>query len=61
MFYAIQAESNLVINGRSCVNFATHNYYNAYNDLSIENYVIEAIRKYGIGSCGPRAFYGTFG
>ncbi len=23
--------------------------------------VIESIKKYGVGSCGPRGFYGTIG
>jgi len=56
-----QAGSHVVINNRSCINFATHNYYNFFSDKSIENGVVDAVNKYGIGSCGPRAFYGTFG
>lgn len=43
------------------MNFATHNYFNFTNDTCIENSVLDAVDKYGIGSCGPRAFYGTFG
>ncbi|XP_027837996.1 serine palmitoyltransferase 1 isoform X1 [Aphis gossypii] len=50
----------ITINGQSCINFATHNYFNFISDKSIENNVIDAVNKYGIGSCGPRAFYGTF-
>ncbi|XP_025207230.1 serine palmitoyltransferase 1 [Melanaphis sacchari] len=50
----------ITINGQSCINFATHNYFNFITDKSIENNVINAVNKYGVGSCGPRAFYGTF-
>ncbi|XP_026821410.1 serine palmitoyltransferase 1-like [Rhopalosiphum maidis] len=50
----------ITINGQPCINFATHNYFNFITDNSIENNVIDAVNKYGIGSCGPRAFYGTF-
>jgi serine palmitoyltransferase len=56
-----QASDRVVINGQTCINFATHNYYNFFDNKSIENRVIEAVNKYGVGSCGPRGFYGTFG
>lgn len=56
-----QTNDHMTINGRSCINFATYNYFNFINDESIEKCVLDAIDKYGIGSCGPRAFYGTFG
>ncbi|KAL4104063.1 hypothetical protein QTP88_019376 [Uroleucon formosanum] len=55
-----KTEHYITINGRSCINFATHNYFNFISDKSIESNVLEAVNKYGIGSCGPRAFYGTF-
>lgn len=55
-----KTEHYITINGRSCINFATHNYFNFISDKSIENNVVDAVNKYGIGSCGPRAFYGTF-
>lgn len=61
MFIFVQAEKHIIINGRSCVNFATHNYFNFLGDKEIEKKVLDAVDKYGIGSCGPRAFYGTFG
>ncbi|KAL5237440.1 hypothetical protein ACI65C_004850 [Semiaphis heraclei] len=55
-----KTEHYITINGRSCINFATHNYFNFISDKYIENNVVDAVNKYGIGSCGPRAFYGTF-
>ncbi|XP_050425760.1 serine palmitoyltransferase 1 [Adelges cooleyi] len=54
-----KAENYILINGRSCINFATHNYFSFTDDKSVENAVIEAVNKYGVGTCGPRAFYGT--
>jgi len=55
-----KASSHIIINGRSCINFATHNYFNFLEDMNIENSVLKAVNTYGVGSCGPRAFYGTF-
>ncbi|XP_025405560.1 serine palmitoyltransferase 1 isoform X2 [Sipha flava] len=59
-FIESKASDRVVINGQTCINFATHNYYNFFDNKSIENRVIEAVNKYGVGSCGPRGFYGTF-
>ncbi|XP_050530427.1 serine palmitoyltransferase 1 [Daktulosphaira vitifoliae] len=50
---------NVVLKGKSCINFATHNYYDFNNDKGIEKVIIDTVHKYGVGSCGPRAFYGT--
>lgn len=49
------------IDGRPCVNFATHNYIGFVEDKNIEESAVNAIYKYGVGSCGPRGFYGTVG
>ena len=40
---------------------ATHNYLGFAGNVEIEKAAIETIRKYGVGSCGPRGFYGTVG
>lgn len=61
LFILNQVHKYVMINSQSCINFATHNYYNFQDDKDIENFVINAVNTYGIGSCGPRAFYGTFG
>ena len=47
------------IEGKECLNMATHNYLGLIEDESIQEKAIESIRKYGVGSCGPRGFYGT--
>ncbi|XP_015119195.1 serine palmitoyltransferase 1 [Diachasma alloeum] len=49
----------LTIDGRDCLNLATHNYFGFLADKRIEEKAISTTRKYGIGSCGPRGFYGT--
>ncbi|KAG9510532.1 Serine palmitoyltransferase 1, partial [Fragariocoptes setiger] len=50
---------NIVINGKSCLNFACHDYLGFANSKKVEIEAIRALRKYGVGSCGPRGFYGT--
>lgn len=49
----------ITINGKDCLNLGTHNYLGLSDNLDIEERAVETIRKYGIGSCGPRSFYGT--
>nr|UVW99759.1 serine palmitoyltransferase 1 [Sogatella furcifera] len=50
---------HITVNGQSCLNFATHNYVGFIGNEAIENSAIETISKCGVGSCGPRGFYGT--
>lgn len=47
------------VNGIKCVNFASHNYLGLIGKTEIEDKAIESIEKYGVGTCGPRCFYGT--
>nr|UVW99782.1 serine palmitoyltransferase 1 [Laodelphax striatellus] len=49
----------ITVNGQSCLNFATQNYIGLIGNEAIENSAIETITKCGVGSCGPRGFYGT--
>lgn len=49
----------ITIDGVKCLNLATHNYLGLAENQSLEDAAIEATCKYGVGSCGPRAFYGT--
>lgn len=51
----------ITINGHNCLNLATHNYLGLLNSSDIKESAIAAVRKYGVGSCGPRGFYGTLG
>ncbi|KAJ1520215.1 hypothetical protein ONE63_004425 [Megalurothrips usitatus] len=49
----------LDVDGHRCLNLATHNYLSFVERKSIEERAVQSIRKYGVGSCGPRGFYGT--
>lgn len=49
----------ITINGVKCLNCTTHNYLGLADNPRLETSSLEAVRKYGVGSCGPRAFYGT--
>ena len=51
----------MCVNGRDCLNLATHNYLGLVDNKEMEDRAVECIKKYGVGSCGPRGFYGTVG
>lgn len=57
----MQPGKHIVINGEECLNFATHNYLGFAGNEVIEEAAIQCVRKFGVGSCGPRGFYGTAG
>lgn len=50
---------HITVDGLECLNFATHNYLGLADHARLEAASIATVRKYGVGSCGPRAFYGT--
>ncbi|PSN57428.1 Serine palmitoyltransferase 1 [Blattella germanica] len=47
------------VDGHHCLNLATHNYLGFVGNKEIEDNAIKTLQKYGVGSCGPRGFYGT--
>jgi serine palmitoyltransferase len=47
------------VDGIKCLNMATHNYLALEEYAKIKESAINSIHKYGVGSCGPRGFYGT--
>jgi len=49
----------LTIEGYNCLNLATHNYLGLLEDPQILEDACASLRNYGVGSCGPRGFYGT--
>ena len=49
----------ITVDGCRCLNLGTHNYLGLADSPRLEEASIKAVRKYGVGSCGPRAFYGT--
>ncbi|XP_076639725.1 serine palmitoyltransferase subunit I [Colletes latitarsis] len=54
-----RAGKRIIINGKDCLNLGTHNYLGLIENKEIEKTAIATVRKYGVGSCGPRGFYGT--
>ncbi|VDO79313.1 unnamed protein product [Soboliphyme baturini] len=49
----------VTINGQQYLNFASLNFLGFIGNQKIEDRAIQALHKYGVGSCGPRGFYGT--
>ncbi|XP_063704024.1 serine palmitoyltransferase 1-like [Culicoides brevitarsis] len=49
----------VTVNGVDCLNLASHNYLGLLENPEITESAIKSLRKYGVGSCGPRGFYGT--
>lgn len=49
----------IFVDGHKCLNMSTFNYLGLEEFPEIKKSAIGSIRKYGVGSCGPRGFYGT--
>ncbi|ONK59236.1 uncharacterized protein A4U43_C08F4380 [Asparagus officinalis] len=53
------AGPHTIIDGKEVVNFASGNYLGLLGNEKINDSCIASLEKYGVGSCGPRGFYGT--
>ncbi|KAJ7949872.1 long chain base biosynthesis protein 1 [Quillaja saponaria] len=53
------AGPHATINGKEVVNFAAANYLGLIGHRKLLESCSSALEKYGVGSCGPRGFYGT--
>lgn len=53
------AGPHTVINGKDVVNFASANYLGLIGHEKLLESCTSSLEKYGVGSCGPRGFYGT--
>jgi len=53
------AKTSVTINGKEKLNFASFNFLGLVGDDQIQDVSVKAAKHYGIGSCGPRGFYGT--
>lgn len=49
----------IVVDGHDCINLGSQNYLGFLEDDDILEDACKCLRKYGVGSCGPRGFYGT--
>jgi len=55
------AGPRITLNGKECINLATFNFLGLLGNQAVKESAANSIRKYGVGSCGPRGFYGTVG
>lgn len=53
------ARTHTTIDGKEVVNFASANYLGLIGHENIIDSCTSSLEKYGVGSCGPRGFYGT--
>ncbi|VVB10039.1 unnamed protein product [Arabis nemorensis] len=53
------AGPHTTVNGKDVVNFASANYLGLIGHEKLLESCTSALEKYGVGSCGPRGFYGT--
>lgn len=53
------AGPHTIINGKEVVNFASANYLGFIGHRRLLDSCSSSLEKYGVGSCGPRGFYGT--
>ncbi|XP_065905066.1 serine palmitoyltransferase 1-like isoform X2 [Dysidea avara] len=51
--------TDIVVNGKKCLNLGTFNFLGFAGNQSVKDAAAKSVRKYGVGSCGPRGFYGT--
>ncbi|XP_078478044.1 LOW QUALITY PROTEIN: serine palmitoyltransferase 1-like [Lampetra planeri] len=50
----------ITINGKKCINFGSFNFLGLLDNERVKNKALLSLKKYGVGTCGPRGFYGTF-
>uniref|UniRef100_A0A8C2G5B7 Serine palmitoyltransferase 1 n=1 Tax=Cyprinus carpio TaxID=7962 RepID=A0A8C2G5B7_CYPCA len=50
----------IIVNGKECINFASFNFLGLLDSERVKLKALSSLKKYGVGTCGPRGFYGTF-
>uniref|UniRef100_A0AAR2M3P7 Serine palmitoyltransferase 1 n=1 Tax=Pygocentrus nattereri TaxID=42514 RepID=A0AAR2M3P7_PYGNA len=50
----------ITVNGKECINFASFNFLGLLDNERVKQKALASLKKYGVGTCGPRGFYGTF-
>ena len=51
----------ITVNNKQCINMATTNFLGLVGHPEVQSTALSCIKTYGVGSCGPRGFYGTIG
>ncbi|XP_011660643.1 serine palmitoyltransferase 1 [Strongylocentrotus purpuratus] len=54
-----QGNNKLVVDGKEGINVGTFNFLGMLGRKETEDAAIQTMRKYGVGTCGPRGFFGT--
>jgi serine palmitoyltransferase len=52
-------EAHTRVNSRDCLNFVSNGVLGLQNHPEVKRAAIETAREFGVGSCGPRGFYGS--
>lgn len=52
--------TSVVLEGKTYLNFVSYDFLGFANEPRLKEVSRKTIEKYGVGSCGPRAFYGSF-
>ena len=52
--------SKIIVDGDECLDFGSFDFLGLNKDEAVVQSGMEGIRDYGVGSCGPRGFFGTF-
>lgn len=60
-FGFIQVGLRITVNKKNMLNLGSHNYLNFSCRPELEKASLKCLNQYGVGSCGPRGFYGTTG
>lgn len=50
----------LTVNGKDLLNFGSFGFLGLSSNAEVKEVAKAGVRKFGVGSCGPRGFYGTF-
>uniref|UniRef100_UPI00358E7F33 serine palmitoyltransferase 1 isoform X1 n=1 Tax=Myxine glutinosa TaxID=7769 RepID=UPI00358E7F33 len=50
----------VTVDNRECLNLSSLNFLGFLESPRIKAAALSSLRKYGVGTCGPRGFYGTF-
>ncbi|XP_071509809.1 serine palmitoyltransferase 1-like [Diadema antillarum] len=54
-----QGNNTLVVDGKEGINAGTFNFLGMLGRKETEDAAVKTLRKYGVGTCGPRGFFGT--
>ncbi|CAG5089431.1 Oidioi.mRNA.OKI2018_I69.PAR.g12214.t1.cds [Oikopleura dioica] len=52
--------SKIIVDGDECLDFGSFDFLGLNKDEAVVQSGMEGIKDYGVGSCGPRGFFGTF-